>query len=298
MESKELFYKSIENHLNKKGGLIAVTQGNKKLQKNNTNIFKFNWSKQDVLNEALSVQEFIESLPQKGFNSGSVLSLRRVHGNTTSLEGEIILNFKDETAQSLSNPNQESSNINHNYMQSNNNAPQNQPPVNGLAYAQMPTHEVIDMKVKLMRYEDLVDKLKRAEDDLSATKLELHTTKETLISTERKLETINDKHDLEKERIETSRKTFFDTDTGKEVVGALAGRLPEILEAFKPRQAVGMGNPLAGLSELKQQCAATLKDIPDEAIPLLMQTKDMILSIDGFAETLQRLINNVQQNQS
>src|SRR5690606_4044878 len=99
-------------------------------------------------------------------------------------------------------------------------------------------------------------------------------SKENLNKANNKLEIIESKHDLEKERILLGRKTFLDSDAGKEVVGALGQALPELIKAIKPQAQhalPAMGSPFAEMQPAKKQLVTQLMQLPDAEFPFLGQ---------------------------
>src|SRR5690606_1645144 len=171
------------------------------------------------------------------------LSLRKKHGSTTQLEGEVKLKFKNQEDNST-----ESHNTTTQTQQSMEN--QASQPQLAMGYTAIPQTELISLKVLQERYTDIVDKLKLAEKERDQAQSDLRMEKERSFGLERKLETIEDRHLLAIEKVEANNKKFFDTDAGKEVITGLAASMPQIIEAIKPRQsggAVGMGNPVTTL---------------------------------------------------
>lgn len=302
-------YNHITAHLEHRTGVIAVSQDANKLSKSWATHNKFNWTKQDVLKEYDSVEAFIKSLPTRGFTNGTKLIIRRMEGGSPKHKGEIELNFSNQlqNQENLNTPQEKVEPIqkplaNTQPMNTSQSSPPptpqvqqlSAPVVNGLAYAQVPQHEFVDLKVKEGRYSDLERQLKKAEEDLLQCKSDLRIEKEKCSVAERKIETLDDKWELKLDRQLNDKRGFLDTDTGKEVASALAGSVPDILKALnrQPQAAVGMGNPIAHFSEVKQQFVTQITNVQDEFIPVLSSTLKALIDVDGFAEHLIKDLEN------
>ena len=85
---------TITEHFKKKDASISVIKGSKKLQKP-TSHNKFNWTKEDVLNDSGSIKDFWLSLPEKGFGDGSEIFFKIKNGSTHIIES--IESFDDNT---------------------------------------------------------------------------------------------------------------------------------------------------------------------------------------------------------
>jgi hypothetical protein len=283
---KTKFYAEIEKHLKGKNGLIAVTKGNSKLQKSFGNGNKFNFTLQDVLAHANSVEAFIQALPSKGFGSGSVLIFRKTHGNTTAYVSETELNFS-EPQQQLSGP---TPTTNSNPQQTTEpmeqpKTPSATPATAAMGFTQVPQYELITLKVKEERFADLVEKLAKAEKERDKAESDYRMEREKSFTLERKLETIEEKHELKLEREINNKKGFLETESGQALAGAAISNLDKILLAIKPQSAsaVGMGNPLASLSQQKQAFFEALKEMPDEILPYLQKAAELFLNDDEFS---------------
>lgn len=303
------FISEIEKHLKKPTGLIAVSQGPLKLTKANTRLNKYNFNLQDVLAIGTTVEGFVKQLPDHGFTDGAVMYFRLQRGATTHLVGETVLKFATNAAQ-LAAPINESQTVEPSVM------PQQAAPIEilkpvqptpppqmpmptmpqaAMGYTQVPSHEWISLKVKEERHADLLQRLNKAEKDRDQAESDLRMEKEKTFGLERKLDTIADRHELALERMEKDKKSFLETEAGKEVIG-LAGRIPEMIQALKPQPQIssgGMGNPLAGASAAKQGFAQQLADYPDEIIPILQQVANHTMNTEGFFEALQNQLNTM-----
>ncbi|WP_323027983.1 hypothetical protein [Gelidibacter japonicus] len=288
------FVSEVEKHLKNPTGFIAVTQGTNKLTKPNVNKNKYNFALQDVLAMAPNVETFIKQLPQYGFSDGATMTFRLKRGASTHLLSETTLKFGSQQLAAPIQPQEQS--VAHQAtptlnpptpMQYQSPAPTMPQPAMG--FTQVPSHEWISLKVKEERHADLIERLNKAEKDRDKAESELRMEKEKTFGLERKLDTIADRHELAMERLEKDRKSFLETEAGKEVIG-LAGRLPEMIQALKPNQpqigAGGMANPLANASAAKQTFAQELINYPDEVVPLLQQVAYHTMNTDGFHEAL------------
>lgn len=303
------FITEIEKHLKRPNGLIAVTQDKLKLTKAVSHN-KYNFNLQDVLGLAPSIEEFVKQLPHHGFTDGAVMSFRIQRGMTTQLVGRTVLKFAAGANSAPVEPLAPETPL---YQKPDAVAPteilkpvqQIQPPMSlasptmpqaAMGFTQVPQHEWISLKVKEERHADLLERLNKAEKSRDQAESDLRIEKERLFSLERKLETINDRHEIAMERLEKDRKGFLETEAGKEVIG-LAARLPEMIHAMKPQQQLppgAMGNPLAGASTEKQAFANEFMEWPDEIIPVLKTVAQHVINTEGFYEALQNQLNTMK----
>ncbi|MGE5944605.1 MAG: hypothetical protein ACM31G_09725 [Flavobacteriales bacterium] len=294
------FIEIVEKHLSTPQGVISIEQGKKKLAKEGSITNKFNWTKQDILNVSSGVKDFIEQLPNKGFTDGTTLFYRKIEadGIRSRTKATTTLKFPNTPApQSTENHTQNTPMVTQQTPQTPQQPFMAAPVLNGMAYAQLPQHDVISMMVKNERYEDLVKKWKDAEDENRELKSKLRMEEEKRHDAERKLSTQDEKWDLKLERELNSKKGFLDTETGKEVVGALAGSLPQILAALKPQPVVGMGNPLAMLPIKTQQLIQLSNQIQETGTDYLLSVAKALMEVDGFDVALANLLKQANQEE-
>ncbi len=296
----------LEAHLSKNTGRVSVIQDTNKRKKENARYQKFVWSKDDILKESGSIETFIDTLPQFGFTSGAILQIKRMEGVTAKIKGETTLTFPDAPKPETSAPQsaQKPSVMEQIEKTQTSTASQSSPPAQyqgmgnpGLGFVAVQQHEVVSMKVKAERYDELVDKVSTLKEDLADCKADLRTEKIARFDAERKLETLEDKKEFEKTRALAEKENAFDKLAKNEaVVNGLGTLLASLPEMIKKPQAVGMGNPIANLSEAKQQFAAQLQNIPDELIPILFQTSQGLISNDEFQQYVITGLNQIQSN--
>ncbi|MFV9549662.1 hypothetical protein [Algibacter sp. PT7-4] len=293
----------IEQHLSNRTGVISIVQGAAKRRKENASHNRFLWSKKDVLSVAPSIKAFIEDLPNHGFTNGAVLYLKRMEGSSAKVRSETTLTFSNQTPKETPSPTQTDANMNTQTPQNTQHqvaAPQMAAPVSGMGYTQVPQHELISMKVKEERFIDLSEKLKKAESELADVKSELRIEKEKCHTAEKKLETIIDRKDFEKQQALANKESALEKLMNNEAIanglGTLLSKTPELLESIKGKPtAVGMGNPMANMSKTKQQLMALLQDYPDEAVLLIIQTAQGLLASDDFQTYLVTGLNQLEQ---
>lgn len=291
--TKEQFYSNIETFLQTKGSFIAITQGSNKLAKPNATINKYNFSLEDINTISGSVAAFIESLPSKGFTTGAQLIRRRTNGSTFKPLQSTELTFNElKTPEPQTEVQQPQIQLAAPLVQQPV-APQTASNMSTNGNISIPQHEYVSLKVKEERTEELRSRLHRAEKERDTAESELRIEKEKNHTLTRKLETIKDKHEIKIERVKSDQKGFLDTDTGKEVAVGLAGALPQILEALKPKApAVGLAGAIGEMSMQKKQFINELKNIPDEYLQLLGTVVHHSMHTQGFIEELQQLIQS------
>lgn len=291
------FLKTVNAHLDKAKSLIAITQGSKKLAKN-TNKNKYNWSKQDIINEFGSVDAFFHQLPNKGFSDGALISFRFVHGTSTRLEAEATLNFpKEQTQNTLQTPLPMDQNITPPpapIQQQQQSFPPASPQL-ALGYVAVQQDELIDLKVLRQRYNDLEHRLKSAESDRDDAKSDLRTAKEDFHALKRKLETIEDKHEWALEKQKNESKKFWESEQGKTLIVQAPELAAKFMDVLNTRTGqIGMGNPIANFSEQKIAIVDLIKDVPKDIEPIIYDVLNKLLTQDGFYEQVNELIKNQQ----
>lgn len=290
---------TIENHLKKPKGVIAVSQGDLKLQKPGATIDRFNYTYADVLAVAPSLEAFLKQLPQHGFTTGAILSLRYKHGQTTKLVAQTELTLTGTPAQppiamgapavqppapSVPEPSPAPS-AQHIPVPA---APIAQPPVAALGYANVPMHEFVSLSVLRERYNDVADAKAKAEKRADEAESALRIEKEKNASLQIKLDSIKDRHAFAIERTKADRKRFWDTNTGQEVVGKLAGNIPQILAALRPQPQMAqlpqqaLANPFAGMTEVRQAFIEAMGEVPDDYLELVELFAAKIMSDDEY----------------
>lgn len=298
------FYNKIEKHLKKKGHLIAVTQDKLKLKKEHSNVLRFNFSLDDVTKQFGTVEQFFKALPSYGFTDGAILSLRRIHGvSSVALIDEINLKFPDEDFSNIAKQPDNQTGV-HTQKPKREMTPEthqnnNQVPTPALGYANVPQHDYVTLMVQKERFREINDQLKDVKEELLSAKSENRILKDEKHDLQRKFDKLEDSFDTKIERIKSDHTPFHETEAGKEVLGQLAGQVPQILEAFVPKPAaMGMGNPLQGMSQLKQKFIQSLKDVPDAYLqPIAIVIKNLLNHTEGFEDQFMELIKqfNMQE---
>lgn len=281
-------YEIVKEHLKKPTGIIAVTQGSNKLQRPKVKHHKYNWNLKDILNVSSGVEDFFENyVKPKGFGNGAILSLRNTAGTSHKTKHTIMLQIKDAPT-GLSKPETTNKNSNNNNImghEDNTQQSSQNAPAGGMGYTQVPSHEFISLKVVQERYNDISDKLRRAEKERDEAESKLRSEKEKTLSLERKLDTLEDRHQLAIERLEVAKKGFLDTPAGQEAMKGLAASLPVIAESLvtrgqQPQQAAasGLSNPQVE-SPVKQQFIKSIvvpsQDEVLEAMAVIMQAMNI-----------------------
>lgn len=281
-----MLVETLKKHFEKPNACISVVNGNKKLAKK-AKQNKYMWTKEDVLNDSGSYEQFLTSLPSRGFGHLSVLEFRfKVGTRSYNLEAEVTL--KQKTAEApkpqLAQPTPNVNPQNNKSMLYDNDAPKMQ-----LGYVPVAQDALINLKLTEARYNDLSDKLRLAQKTADQAESDLRKVKADLEDKERKLNLIEEKYEWRLEQSAANNKKFYETETGQAVVGQLAGRIPEILSALKssgnPQPA--LGHPiLANLTPQKEQLIAALNDAPDEFLDILKTIVDLSFSAPTFYDEL------------
>lgn len=285
----------IENHLKEKQtNAIQIVQGEKRYSKN-VKHNKFHWTLEDVLNISHSLTDFLKNLPKNGFTSGTKILLKTKYGNGYTHAGETTLMFN--SLSEASTPKQELNNMHEN--QNTISQPQKQPetPQYGLGYVQFPQHELVSMKVKCERYDEMRDKLLKVEQDLLDTKSDLRTEKEETAKLKRSLEFKDERHEIDVQKNELNRKTFFESDQGQTIIQEGIKILPQLAAALKGNK-TNMNDALAApilddLSESQLLFIEKIKGYSDEIIDVLFSTGEAITNDPSFLEQLKQGLQTV-----
>ena len=286
----------IDEHLNTKRYAIQIYQVNNKLAKATTSN-RYNWTREDILKEASTLKDFLLALPNKGYSSGTTIALRKPNGNGYVTTGETTLNFSNEAKQTAQSTTP---------MNNNPSAPitkpeaaySPQPPQMAMGYAALPQDEIISMRVKLERYDDLRDKCSRVEKERDKAETELRQEKTKLWDLERQLSLIQEKHEFQILVADKDRKGFFESDAGKEFLSQGMQALPQLAAAFSGgRQAqmpqVGMGNPTEGFTEMQTLFVNEVKNYPDEILDTLANTATALIESPQFTEYIESGLSQI-----
>ena len=166
-----------------------------------------------------------------------------------------------------------------------------------MGYAQMPIHEVVSLTVMKERYAEMVEQKARTEKQRDEAESNLRIAKEKEAALQIRLDSIEDRHSFAMERAEASQKKWLDKLEPNQVLEALPA-LSGLITAMKGNGAapqVGMGNPMPQLSEDKTNFLQTLKQVPDDLIPLLESFVYHIMTNENYRNEVTMYLNSMDQ---
>jgi hypothetical protein len=282
------FIEKVSAHLNN-GDCISIFNDNGKLRIPNKKKDKFLWRKADVLSYKDSVEAFLKGLQHEGFGTGSILEFRTQNGTRTLHKSETVLNF-NESSETKETPVNTKINNMEKPSTDNNPAPQ------GMGFV-VQQHEIISLNVKAQQYDWVRDQLDKAKTDLLRLETELSQEKIKNFDLDRKLAMADDKAEMRVQKVELDRKSFLDTDTGKEIVQAapaLLGSLTALLgKGAQPGQAPQQGMATPQLTQEQLQIVSLIEDAPQEFEPILMRIlkaskiPEFVTHIEGMLEEIE-----------
>ncbi|MFK8297350.1 hypothetical protein ACI76O_05400 [Capnocytophaga cynodegmi] len=251
-----------QHHLN----VISISQGSKKLSKSTAprNAFKT----EDINQIFGGFENFFKELPKQGFTDGTTLALRRLYenGGTGSYHNieTITLNFsKQEENQETMIP----------ITEQQPSPPIYQPPMpvaSAMGFVQVTQNELVRNEVIRERFEDLKKENAKLDEELKDAKSEIRQLKDENFSLRLKLDTSEEKHQVDLKRQELDKKGFWESEAGSNIVGALGQVLPMVAERMMQSPTTGMVPALAmpNVSEIKQEFINIISDpnVTDEQV--------------------------------
>ncbi|GET48837.1 hypothetical protein RCZ02_16680 [Capnocytophaga felis] len=254
-----------------KQNVVSVTQGSRRLSKNTAPKYAFTLA--DIQNIFGGLDNFLKELPKQGFQNGTTITLRKMYGFGASATykniEEITLNFtpKEETQQNIPT------------MPISQDIPQQpappvyQPPMlaaPAMGFVQVTQNDLVRNEVIRERFEDLKKENAKLDEELKDAKSEIRQLKDENFSLRLKLDTSEEKHQVDLKRQELDKKGFWESEAGSNIVGALGQVLPMVAERMMQSPATGMVPALAmpSVSEIKQQFINIISDpnVTDEQV--------------------------------
>lgn len=310
------FFTQIEDHLKSPKHFISVEQGSLKLQKQHTTTKKTYFFLKDVLDLNSSVEAFVKSLPEYGFSTGAVLKFRVVRGNSSETLNETKLTYPESNQQppapvvqtivEPTEPPQNSLEVMHTPSTNPTTTPTShvQPNYFGLGAAMDPT-EILNLKIKEGRFEDLKEKYDTLKKLNNSNEDALRKEKDKSYDLARKLELIEDRHELKMEKALSDNKKWYETEVGAEAIGLGTTLIPELISVIKkptlPTAIAAMGastgqaQSQVKLSPEKEAFISEIAQMPGDLLQLLGSTAHHLTTTEGFKDTLSQLITSINQ---
>jgi hypothetical protein len=290
---KNEFFTKVQNHLKRTDNFIAVSDLNGNKLVKGGSVLKNQWNNEDINKQFGDFNGLMNALPSHGFKDTVTVKLSQKVNRTgkiptTRLICSIDVQLKNDTPKTQPTPPQQEQPLKTNTMHPPQ-APALQAPQPSLGMA-----DIVSLKVKEERYNDMIERNRKIESELEDVKSENRTLKEDKRDLERKLDTLEDRYELKIERLEASQKKFWETETGKEALNAGIQILPQLAASLKgstaPVSALG-----AGISQEKMQFLSELEkdSFPDEYLKVLGSVAYHIINTAGFDEELTQMLTNL-----
>lgn len=251
--------------------VISVSQGNKKLGKNA--VPKYAFTINDIQLLFGDLESFFKKLhTEQGFTSGTTLLLRRMYGTgskaTYLIQETITLNFPNTEIQEIENEtimtNQQPITS---HPQAALAAPNTFP---AMGFVQITQNDLVRNEVIRERFDDLKKENSKLEDELREAKSEIRQLKDENFSLRLKIDTSEEKHQVDLKRQELDKKGFWESEAGGNIIGVLGQVLPKVAERMMQNPASGAVPALAmpSVSEIKQQFINIVLDpnVTDEQV--------------------------------
>jgi hypothetical protein len=273
--------------LNKTGHAISIEYNGVKKQIPNVTKERFLYTKSHILLESASIELFLKSLPNQGFYDGTIVFFYAPNGSAKRKVGKpVTLNFENpvKTMQAQT-PTQYPIQQTTNYGMAS--------PTNGLNY-------VHPAQSKLEALDDKHNDLKERHNDLKTDfldmKSELRVAKEELALKKLELATIESKHELNIQLLESSQKGMMDSEGFKK----LMEQFPKVISTLMKKPGVvttassvpaGMSMP-NNTSEVKQMFIEMIlhPKFKDQDAESLHNIYDLASINKDFAEELNALL--------
>lgn len=259
--NQELVHK-IQGFLSLDGAnAIKIVFNGLKVSKAKGSLRRNAYSLEDITGKSGSVSQFLEELTEKGIDKNVQFTLVKMYGSenktTYHTAEQFTANIKEETMHNQSQP-----------------APAQsmQPPMN---YSPTPfglaaPADMFGKMVDADRVKEYKEQIHEKKEEIKDLKSENRILKEENSSLKIKLSTATEKADLAVQKALLDKQGFLETESGGKMIEALGAILPKALEVVSPKTpqaaAVGMGNPLAHLSPVKQQFVQRLQQVNDEQV--------------------------------
>ncbi len=297
--------KKLENHLNVPTNSIRITEGARVFDTQKTRdrnlIFKH-----DILKVSASVSDFIQTyIPAQGYKEIRVQFKKKNgsgHKETDySRTQQPIIKYgealetkhepvQQQTTHAMQQPVQPPAQP-EKFMFAGYglNGVNTQIPPMGLGMAQIQQHDLTSLNVTKERYEDFKKTNKDLESKVLNLESELRIVKEDKSTLQRKLDTQEDRHKLEIERIQLNQKSFVDTDGFKTLVEGLGGIVPAIINRNAP---AALGGATANVSQRKKEFIQIVENpqITDAHVEMLKAVITAYVQNEEFANQLNQIL--------
>lgn len=283
----------IEQFLSKNpANIITVTQGTARLAKEVAP--KYGFSLQDIHTLYGSVDDFLSSLPSKGFTTNVKIDLKRLYGSgakqATYKIDTLTLNFKKES--SMPNENTPPQSISSTPIAPAQTTMPTQPTAMGypmgLGYTPVATTEWISSKVIEERYRDLLRENDALREDNKDLRSQVRTLNEEKSSLKLQLDTADKKHELALKEELLNKKSFWDSPAFEKVSESLGAIVPLVAEKV-------MSAPASTTAPVAALAGANLSPTKNEFIKLI---SDPQITDEQISELYEYLIRNDEQTAS
>lgn len=202
---------SVKKHLKNPNNSIGVSQNNNKLDKG-TDVDRYNFSMDDILNDSPTVEAFLMSIKDRGFSNGAELLFKKSNGSSARIIGRTILSFSETTEEPTATTTQQQQPT----MSQHSSRP-------GLGHTG--SDDLIDLKIKAARYDELLERMNQYKSEAADAKKALGTALDEKHSLQKKMDTIEERHELKKMKWELEKKSWYESDTIKEALGTVGGMI-------------------------------------------------------------------------
>ena len=277
--------------------IITVTQGTARLAKEVAP--KYGFSLQDIHTLYGSVDDFLSSLPSKGFTTNVKIDLKRLYGagakQTTYKIETLTLNFKKESSMPNENtPPQSITSIPIAPAQSS--VAQTTIPTQptamgypmGLGYTPVATTDWIGSKVIEERYRDILRDNDALREDNKDLRSQVRVLNEEKANLKLQLDTAEKKHELQLKEELLNKKGFWESPAFEKVSESLGAIAPLVVEKVMSASASTTA-PVAALA------GANLSPAKNEFIKLI---SDPQITDEQISELYEYLIRNDEQTAS
>ncbi|MFK8377565.1 hypothetical protein [Capnocytophaga canimorsus] len=249
--------------------VVSVTQGSRRLSKNTAPKYAFTLA--DIQTIFSGLDNFLKELPKQGFENGTTITLRKMYGFGASATyknvEEITLNFTQEQKTEQYVPEMT---IPQNIIQTPATYQPPMPVAPAMGFVQVTQNDLVRNEVIRERFEDLKKENAKLDEELKDAKSEIRQLKDENFSLRLKLDTSEEKHQVDLKRQELDKKGFWESEAGSNIVGALGQVLPMVAERMMQNPTTGMVPALAmpSVSEIKQQFINIISDpnVTDEQV--------------------------------
>ncbi|CAL2095536.1 protein of unknown function [Tenacibaculum sp. 190524A02b] len=225
--------KILKDHLSTPNHVLKVISATgEKLGKKGAKRRKYALTLSEIEVKYTSFENFIESLPAKGFKKDVVFVIQKVYGDAQKETYHRVKEYKiDLEMETTSIP------VTHSQQIPVNNQPVNQFP-SFLSGMGMPDY--LGKMIEAGRAGDYKDKAEQLSEQLKDIRSENRTLREENSSLKIKLETANERKELAIEKEKLNQKGFLDSKAFE----SLAGMLPQVMQAMNSNANAGaLGNP-------------------------------------------------------